>query len=303
MLKAGFTSLITPLLHKVYFDEIARYKQEYPQLFNVLKSGSASETDQLIAGLPGLQVKNEGASIQYADFIEGGEKEYANVTYALGARYTQEMYEDDKYGVMKKATIQLARSARYSEEVIAFGILNNAFSTSYTGFLATTTAESLCDTSHDRLGTGVSAMANRPSSDCDLSLTALQAATVYFQNLTNERGMPIQMSPKFLVVAPLFRIKANELLRSSGQPESASNEINVLRDDDMVPFIGHHLTDADAWFVIGPKGEHDLNVYIRVPHGITAGDDFDTGDSKWKVRLRMAAGFGQWYGVYGSTGA
>ena len=299
MKRATFSNLIAPGLRKVFFDTLKALPTEYDKFFNGETSKQAYEEDYQMAGVGTMPEKLEGASIQYEDFLPGETKRYTHLTYGKGIRVTKEMQEDDLYGPMKKMVAQLAKSARYCKEVGAWSILNNAFDTTYYGF---DTTQSLCDTAHPRLDTTLSNAANRPTSDCDLSFTALENGILYFENLTDERGFPRLLVPKWLIIGPLYKFMAREILGSGQKPYTAANEINPLQAEDLQALVTHYFTDTDQWFLAAAKGNHDFNVITRVPLDTEAGDDFDTYDGKFKARQRFSVGFGEWYGIYGSTG-
>jgi hypothetical protein len=45
-----------------------------------------------------------------------------------------------------------------------------------------------------------------------------------------------------------------------------------------------------------------MNYFDRRPFMFSNTDDFETGDAKFKGTRRNGAGFGDWRGVFGSTG-
>ena len=67
-----------------------------------------------------------------------------------------------------------------------------------------------------------------------------------------------------------------------------------------MPHLSHYITDADAWFVLAD--EHDINYFDRRKVAFANTDDFDTGDAKFKLTRRNGSGFGDWRGIYGSSG-
>jgi hypothetical protein len=298
MLGATYAKLVTPGYRKAYFDEIKHCPLEYPKLFNILNSDKDHETDFEISGLGAAQEKPHAVAIQYDYPYQGSTKTYTMTTYALGFQIAKELFDDGLYGVGKKMSTKLARSIIHAMEVVAWGVLNNAFSTSYTGFKAST---SLCTTSWTRLD-GSAGLANRPSSDIDLTYSGLEAADRYFENVVDERGLPTPISPKYIVYGSRYKHEVKRILGSTLTPFSAENAINVF-ENELTPFLCHYFTDADQWFVTADKGTHDLNVFIREKPGFTNDYDFDHDVAKYKGRCRLDAGYGDRVAVYGSQGA
>lgn len=295
MVRGAFSNLLAPGFRKIVFETYKERPTEGNTIFNMNRSRRAYEEDFPIAGFGTLLEKSEGGPVTYQDAIQGVVKRYLWTTFGLGFRITQEMMEDDLYGVMgAKMSRALGRSARNNFEVVSFNVLNQAFNTAFVGFEA---GVSLCSTTHTTLRGQV--LANQPAAT-DLSLPALQAAVEHFHALQDESGLPVMFIPKWLVHSAGDHWIANQLLKSSGLPGGNMNDINQLAREGLQPKLVHYLTDPDAWFVIADN--HDMNYFDRRPPTMTNTDDFETGDAKFKLTRRNGSGFGDWRGVYGSPG-
>jgi len=289
-------NLMTPELHRVYIQVGKERPLEYPLFFNVSTMPTNPLKDREVSGIGTLPEMPAGEQFPRDTIYVGNTTEYTAVPYGLGIEINFETWEDELYGVIKTMVGELARASRNRMEIDAWSILNNAFDTSYTGFDGTC----LCSTSHEKLGGGTAA--NRPSPDASLSMTALQAALLRMENLTNDQGMPMLLTPSRLVVAPANKYTAMEILGSGHKPYTADNEINVLQQEDLAIFVCHYLTNSNYWFLATGKGSHDLNFYIRTqPIFRTFGDPYSLNIIA-AVYQRHAAGFGSWRGIDGSTG-
>lgn len=297
MFRGAFSNALAPGFRKVVFETYKEKAIEGNKLVNMNTSRRAYEEDFNMAGFGTLPEKVEGAKVTYQDILQLNTKRYLWKTFAQGFRITQEMLEDDLYGIFgNKLSRSLGRSARNNFEVLAANPYNSAFDTAVNGFVS---GESLCDTAH-ALGRGGTA-GNRPAADVDFGLTALQAAVEHFHNLVDEAGLPMMLAPKLVVhsVGNLWAV--NQILKSQFLPGGSQNDINQVAQEGLQPFLSHYLTDSDAWFVVGEQ--HDVNYFDRVPPTFSNTDDFDTGDAKYKLRRRAGSGFGDWRGIYGSQGA
>lgn len=189
----------------------------------------------------------------------------------------------------------LGRSARNNEEIVLASVFNNAFSTAYAGFEASAAL----------LGAHVTlrgaTVRNSPATPVDFSLPALQAALEHFHNLNDESGIPAVYTPKYVVHSIGDYWAVNQILKSQFLPGGSQNDINQVAHEGLVPHLGHYFTDPDAWFVLAT--ETDLNYWNRRPFTMSNTDDFETGDAKFKGSRRHGAGFGDWRGIYGSSGA
>jgi len=270
---SGFSNLLKPELHEIFFTKYSQYPDEYTQLFDVLSSTRAYEEDGEVTGLGKLVSKGEGSSITYDDPIQGELKKYTHSSFGLGFRVTHELYEDDQYGVIKRMPSALARSAHQTVETEAWSILNNAFSTSYLGL----DNQSLCSTSHPNVGVGAGSgpYSNRLATDSDLSITSLQAAIELMETTTDDRDLNLMIKPKTLVIPVQLKWMARELLNSEYKPGTANNEINALADEELKYMVGHYLTDSDAWFLTSSKEEHYLRFFWREKVKFENDDDFN----------------------------
>lgn len=296
MTRGGFSRLLMPGFRKVIFDSYRERPIEGKALVNSLTSKRAYEEDFYIGGFGPMELKPEGGPIKYQDIPEGNVKRYTFTTYAMGFRITREMMDDDLYGIFgNKLSKAMGRSGRLNQEVVMASPFNNAFSTSYPGFV---TGEALIG-NHTLLNG--STIRNAPLVAADLDLISLQAAMEYFHTITDEQGMPTLNTPSVLVHSMGDYWTANQLLKSQFLPGGNQNDINQIANEGIRPHLSHFLTDPDAWFIM--SADHDINYWERRPFTISNTDDFDTEDAKFKATRRNGAGWGDWRGIYGSTGA
>lgn len=295
----SFSHLLAPGLRKVFFDEYKQWPEEYSQIAQVETSSQAYEEDLNATGLGRLERKNEGTSLTYDLGIQGNKKRYTHVTFALGFRVSQEMMEDDLYGVMKKMSKQLAMSAKQTVE-LEFGLfLDDLFTGStYTGF----DSNALCyNTGHPLLVGGT--YANAPNPHVDLSISALRAASERMERVVNERGLPLLLRPTTLLVTPTYAWVAEEILKTEKEPYTPNNTVNSTQNLMKLSYtVNHFMSDADQWNLLAPKGQHDIKFFWRKKPVFENSDDFDTKDAKFSVVCRFSLGAGDWRGLDGSSG-
>lgn len=298
-----FSQLLAPGLMEVMFNEIESTPPSWMPVLNVLNSKRAYEEDHKVVGLGTMQTKAEGIATTLDDAINGNTVRYTHASYGLGFRITREMFDDDLYDIMDGMSRELSRAAAYRIEIDAWSVLNNAFSSSFTG----QDGLALCSTAHTRADGGAT-IANRPSSDVDFSYSAYQAALDHFKVLVDDRGRPIEMMPAMVQIDPSFEWVAKEIMLSEYKPYTANNEINPIKSDTMGYHNNRYLTDTDSWFVHAPKrqkkarGGHDMKFLWRTRPEFANGDDFLSGDALFKTFARYSKGFNEWRGVYGSSG-
>jgi len=314
--RAKFPQLMQPGLKKIYFDALdnALKASDYPKVFNEETSDSQYEQELEMAGISALREKPEDASTFYTEMKQGGTKRFIHLTYSLGIRTSRELYEDDKYGLTgKKGPQLLARSAAFTQEMVAWNVFNQGFTSSVT----TVDGLSLFNNQHPLLGgpqatqiapgvAGVISAAgtypNRPSTDVDLSVAALQLATNHAARMIDNMGFPIRLRWHYLITPPELRFLVREILGSSGKPYTSDNTINSLLPEDYKNIEVPWLNSPSAFFLAAEKSDHAARVYHRERPSTDFDDDFDTDAIKQKTRLRMSAGATRWQGLWGTQG-
>lgn len=294
--RGSISALLSPQYRQVYFEAGEERALEYPLVFNVADMEWNPVTDQQAAGLATMPTKPEGEQFRTDALKIGGTVSYTATAYGLAVEITFEAWRDELYGTLQEMIKGLARAARYRQEVQAWAVLNNAFSGGATGF----DSAQLCATSHTRLDGGTSA--NRPSPDISFSISGLQAATLAYETMVNERNIPQVMAGNLVVIPPQKKFVAREILGSGGVPYKADNEINALIAEDLGWMVGHYLTSTTAWFLLNKEG-HDLNFLWRDREMFDMFDDPRTKGAVATAYQRFAGtAFGSWRGVYGSSG-
>lgn len=296
--RSSIAELLAPDLRKVYVDTGKERPREYPLYINVGDMDFNPQTDQQVSGLPTMPTKPEGTQFTIEDLIMGGTKTYTAEPFGLAVEITWEAWRDELYGVMSEMVASLARAGRNREEVSGWDALNNAFSSSYTGFTA---SEALCQRSHT--GLDGEARHNCPSPHIGLSITGLQAAITRFEDMTDERNLPRLMAPTMCLITSANKFTAREIFGSAGKPYTAQNEINALIDDDLSYMVCHYITTSAYWFLSSSKGEHDINMFWRDRPIFDVFDDpFTKNAIATAYQRHTKSGFGSWRGIDGSTG-
>jgi hypothetical protein len=296
--RASISALLAPDLRKVYFETGKDRPREYPIVLNVSDMPYNPVTDQQVSGLGSMPAKNEGEMFTMDEIIMGGTKSYEASPYGLAVEITWEAWRDELYGVLQEMVRCLARAGQNREEIDAWSVFNNAFSTSYTGFTA---SESLCSIAHTGLDN--ESRANRPSPDIGVSITYIQNAITRFEGMEDERGLPRLLAPTMHIMSPTNKFIAREIYGSGGKPYSTDNEINAIVEEDLSYMISHYLTTSTYHFMLTNKEGHDLSFMWRDHPIFDMFDDPLTKNAVASAYQRHTTGqYASWRGVDGSTG-
>ena len=314
MVRGQYFQLMAPGLHDlfVHFLDLKQRDEEYSYVFNIEQSDAAFEDEAEFSGLGPFQPKPEGTAVQYQDIIQGGTKRYLHSPWALGVRASWELVKDDQYKLINQAPKCLARSAHFVREIQSWNVFNLGFTTTTVMdgvTLFNTQHPLLGGTQATSIGPGVANIIaaagtypNRPTTDVDLSFTAIQLAINMFERLIDSQGLPISMKPKYLLIPPELKWIAREILGSPNKPYTADNEINSLIKEDLMYFVCHYFTSANAWFLVGEKEAHTLKFMNREDLEEDFSDDFDTRSIKQIATMRFSTGATNWLGTWGSNG-
>jgi hypothetical protein len=298
--RAQLLKELLPGLNALFGLEYARYGEEHKEIYETETSERSFEEETKLSGFSAAPVKNEGSAIAYDNAQEAWTTRYNHETIALGFSITEEAIEDNLYDSLSaRYTKGLARAMAYTKQVKAASVLNNGFSSAFTGG----DGVALFSAAHPLVSGGTNA--NTPTTQADLNETSLEAAVIQIAGWTDERGLLIAAKPKKLVIPPALQFVATRLLETELRVGTNNNDINAIKSNGAIPdgyTINHFLTDNNAWFLTTdvPNG---LKHFVRTPLQNSMDGDFDTGNVRYKARERYSFGWSDPLGVFGSSGS
>jgi len=290
---------LEPGLNALFGLEYKNYTDEHTQIFDIENSDRAFEEEVMLSGFGNAEVKPEGSSVNYDDAKETFTARYTHETLALAFSITEEAIEDNLYDrLASRYTKALARSMANAKQVKGANVLNNAFSSSYTGG----DGVELCSAVHPIVA---GTFKNELSTAADLNETSLEQALIDIAAMTDERGLKIAAKGTKMIIPSELQFTAERLMKSSGRTATADNDINAIASMGMIPqgyAVNHYLTDTDAWFIKTdvPNG---LKMFVRAPVKTAMEGDFESGNVRYKARERYSFGFSDPRGIFGSPGA
>ena len=292
----SFAQLLTKDYEKVFFDEYDRWPEEWSQLAKIENHSTYSVKEGEMVGMGAMDDVNEGAPIPYDGFTQGNEKEITFTNYAKALAITENMYDDDLKGHMKKGMQELGKSAAYTNELEFWDILNTGFVATYRTGLD---SAALFTATH-ALFDSASNCANM-TTGAALSYTSLQGLLDTFDAVKNHKGIPIPYVPQVLWIPPGLKWKAEELLMSPLEPGTANNQINTVKSiADLKYKMVHYFTSTTAYFI--SAANHDLRYMRRKGLQMKGTDDFNTGNALMKSSMRFTVDFFDWRGIAGNAG-
>ena len=286
-----FLEDMKPELEQIIVDKFNSKPDIVKEIFNVESMTGSIENSDTVGTFPAATQITEGASVDYFQFKQGYDKVYVPTKWGLGMKVTEEMVDDDKWGLIGKQARALGKSVYETIQIRAFNVFNNGFST------AGADGDTLFSTSHPLLGGGT--WSN--SAAVDFTRTALENAVIAFSNMVDDENKKINVEPKILLIHPTNQFAAREVLNSTGKSGTADNNINSLKEEGIRIVTCSYLTDTGAWFLLADKDEHDLRFKNRKSPVTSSSYDFDTDTGKTKMKTRFDVGYNDARGTYGST--
>ena len=301
--RAQLAKELEPGLNALFGMSYDSYENEYEDIFVVEESNRGFDEEVLITGFGSAPLKSEGQGVQFDNASESYSARYTHDTVALAFALTEEAVEDNLYDSLGKRYVKaLAKSMANTKEVKGADVLNNAFSSSFTGG----DGKSLIATDHPLSGGG--SAANRATTMADLNEASLEDNLIDISTFTDDRGLTISVTADKLIVPPQLVFVADRILNSQLRSGTADNDINAIRNTGVMPggySVNHYLTDPDAYFIltsVNSAGE-GLKMFQRSPMETSMEPDFSTGNIRYKARERYSFGFSDWRGIFGSQGA
>lgn len=296
--RASIASQLLPGLNAIMGLEYKNVDQEDLALFDADTSDKAFEEVVMMSGFETAPTKAEGAAVEYASAQESYKAVWTNETIAQAFAITEEALEDNLYDTFSKIKAKaLGRSVGNTVQTKAANIFNNGFSTSY----PIGDGVALFSASHPTVGAGT--QSNTASTD--LSETALENALISISQFKDDQGILIGAQVRSLHIPPQLQFVSERILRSPGRTGTADNDINAVKSMGMLPkgySVNHRFTDTNAWF-LRTDVPFGFIKFTRVPLQTKMEGDFDTGNMRYKARMRLAYGVGDWRAGYGSAGS
>lgn len=295
-----FGSTMLPVLEELFRAEMALHPSLRERLFKVVTTDRDIYQVSELHDMPLFSQVTEGQDYTFSRPRQGANKTLTITKFGLGFSISEEAVDDGKFDLIGDMVRRLARSGSETQMVNAMNVINNGFTTQ-------TTADglSLFNTAHT-LPSGQT-FRNQLSVNADLSVTSLETMLSDFETqFVGDTGIVYRIRPRVLLCHPNMRRYALELVGSDYKADTADNNMNPFKDDQLMVYSDPHLTDTDFFALFALPEETGLRIVVRKPiETKAAGPDvgFNSDSIYYKSRFREAIDCTHPYGVFGSPGA
>lgn len=304
-LQSAWADLLNSNIRKIYGDQLKQVPTQYQNIFKVESSSKDREIESSASGLSQFVLTGENQPVTYEDRNQGYDVTYTHQKWSKAISISKEMWDDDRFGVMRRGTQDLAKAKMRTKDTIGADIFNYGFTAGGGGKASFTAGDSaaLFSIAHTRTDGGAN-ISNYTTTD--LGEGSLETGLVTMQATVDDKGQLVGISPDTLLVAPALEKEASILLDSSGRVGTANNDVNPYKGRlKLVVWdrLGSAAGGSDtAWFLLD-SSEHLLQYFNRMDSGLQGPDyDFDNDVAKWKDSFRCRAGWSDFRGTYGSKG-
>ena len=302
MRNTDFRSIVEPILNKE-FDGIYDIREdEYKEVFKVIDGTPRDRHEEpVLFGFGAAPELPDGMPVTYQ---AGGVlyiKQYVYRQYGLAFALTNILIEDgDHIRIGQIYSRHLANSMVETKETLAANVLNNAFSSSYTGG----DGAALISTSHPT-ATGAT-LSNQLTTAAALSQTSVEQMLIQIRQMTDANGKKIHLAPNKLIVPPQNEFQAETILKSVLRTGTANNDINPVVSKGMLKggsAVITRLTSSTAWFVKMGNVTDGLKCVMRRGMKKSMEGDFETDSMRYKTTERYNIGWTDWRDLFGTSGS
>lgn len=283
-----------PVLDATLFDEYEKYPDTASVIFREMPSSRWGEQTSTFAGIKAAPAKVEGSSSATDDSIQGYDKTYTHVTYAITTSFTREAIDDDNMTLVEDTYRSLGLSMYQTKQVVCWNVINDGFTD--TG----PDGSSLFNTAHTMIGGHT--YANRPSTDIAISVAGLREMEVDMMRQVNHRNINVMVMPKYIWAPPELSQVVKELTDSPERPDTPNRAINTFASNKYQPVISPFLTSVTAWGAFAEKTQHKLRFYNREAPNTDTWVDRPTRTVLTMIVSRFSVGYSDFIGAWGTTG-
>jgi phage major head subunit gpT-like protein len=310
IVKPDFTDLYDLNIQNQYIQGGKDAVNEFASIYKVVHIKRQDTRYSHVSGFTTWPLKPFGGDVRFDGIYEGYDTTITPKTYASGFMVETETADDDPTGIISGIaglSRNLAQMGLETREQLA-AVIPNAATTLATcnTWQSGGDGKALLANDHPILSGGT--FSNIPSSHCNISIAALQAGYTAMAKTQNARGIITAMLPETLVYPVDSKFLVDELLDGDKKPYTADNTPNSIQGI-LKKKMWTQLTDTNMWLLLaspaaspGAKG-HCLVAVIRQDPEFGRDGVFLSGDRQYKGDQRLAFGYYDWRGTYGSTGA
>jgi hypothetical protein len=242
-------------------------------------------------------------NVKYDDAYEGYDTTLTHVQYAKGFSVEHTLLEDELYSVMDGKPRGLGTAYARTRQKWAAQTFLNSFSNDTT-WQTGGDGSALCANAHTTRAPGVATTTGFDNlGTASLTAVSVSAARVLARKFRDDRGHPFEIDCTTLLYPIDLWEPAEQIIRSTGELNTANNNINALQGviSSLMPGGWVRLSDVNDWWMIDTSYMNQFLHWItREEQPLAMVEDFDTLVYKWRKYCRVSLGWTDWRWIFGN---
>lgn len=298
MTSGQYTDLYSKDFSKIFVDEMGAKESIFDQWINVISIDDQYTKMSGVTGLPLMTQRSEGTEYPLSQIFQKYDKTFTPLTYKIKVRITREAYMDDHTGTLKIIPKFEAICARDTVEQSVSNLVDRCQNSNYTG----PDGKVLCATDHPLKGEVGGTYSNRPTTNVDMTLSALEDSIISYKKIPNDQGIIRPRNPRYIKVAIDNTFNLGKILDSKYTLTTSLIE-NQIQKYKLIPLEDPYQIDTDLWSIMGDKSENQIFWVWRERPNTQMDTDSTTDDILLKCYFRGVDGWVDARGIYASIGA
>ena len=295
---ADFADLLDIRFTRIFDDEYGQFPDRVGEFYGIMDSSQRTERVSSVGTLGDMEQFT--GTLDYDDAYQGYDTAITCLVFARGMQVDQELLEDEKFNTLDGKPKALAQIAHRRRQVDCFRIFNQSFSVD-TFFYVNSEGVALASNSHTTTSGASTTTGFDNQVTTAFSATSLAAAVKQMLGFRGDRAEKIPVMPDTIIYPVDLYDTVEEVIKSSGKPDVATNNINVHKDAyDLKRCI--YLDDANDWWLADSRAMKESLIWIdRVKPQFGMVEEFDEFVAKWRVRERHGNAWRNWRAFLGAS--
>ena len=294
----AFGDLLDKRVTKLFYDELTQLPDRVGEFYSMDTSKDSFEKWSGVGEIGDFAEFN--GSVVYQSQSQGYDVTAEHRAFVNGFQVTRQMYDDDRHGIWERKSPALANAYSRTRQAHGARIFNFAFSND-SFFYNNTEAVALCSDSHTTTSGASTATGFDNLTTASLTATAVSSLRTQMRGFRGDVANKISVMPDKLVYPIDLADRADEIIKSAKDPNSANNAYNPQGNGRWTGTDWEYLTDTNNWFMLDTKNAKQWLVWFdRVPLEFGKAEEFDSFVAKWRAYCRYSYMWLNWRWIAGS---
>jgi hypothetical protein len=294
----AFGDLIDKNVTKIFYQELDQLPDRLPEFFAMDKSSDAYEKWSGVGEIGDFNEFN--GSVIYQNQSQGFDVTAEHKTFVNGFQVTKQMFEDDRHGIWQRKPAQLANAFQRTRQGHGARLFNFAFAVD-TFFYNNTEGVPLCSDTHTTNSGASTAVGFDNYITGSLNAVNVSLARTQMRGFRGDVANKTSVMPDKLLYPIELADRADEILKSQKDPNSANNTYNPQGNGRWTGTDWEYLNDTNNWFMMDSKNAKQWLVWFdRVALDFGKAEEFDTYVAKWRARARYSYMWANWRWILGA---